>query len=122
MRETSGTNLRGKLRLEKGEFYPIKLEYSKKQMGAKAIISWETKSMREEVIPQKNLISTAGSEEGDGLNALYQSMRQHIAYAKNNDNLYAISFECPGDELVLDIPTPPQSSEITLLGREGLLP
>ena len=95
---------------------------SEKQMAAKAILSWETESMPEEVVPQKNLYTTSDKDEGDGLNALYQSMRQHIAYTKNNGNLYAISFEWPGEELVLHVPNPPGSSQVSLLGRKGLLP
>lgn len=122
MRESSGTDLKGKIQLEKGKLYPIKIEYSEKQMAAKAILSWETESMQEEVVPQKNLYTTMDKEEGDGLQALYQSMRQHIAYTKNNGNLYAISFEWPGQELVLHVPNPPATSQVTLLGRDGLLP
>ncbi len=122
MRENSGTNLKGKIRLEGGKLYPIKIEYSEKQMGAKAIISWETASLPEEVVPQKNLFSTSSEKDGDGLKVVYQSMRQHIAYTKNNGNLYAISFEWPRDKLVLHVPNPPTTSEISLLGREGLLP
>lgn len=122
MRENSGTNLKGKIRLEEGKLYPIKIDYSEKQMGAKAIISWQTASLPEEVVPQKNLFSTSSKKEGDGLNAVYQSMRQHIAYTKNNGNLYAICFEWPGAKLSLHVPNPPQTSEISLLGREGLLP
>lgn len=122
MRETSGTDLKGKMHLEKGKRYPIKIAYSEKQMGAKAVLSWQTDSMPEEVIPQKNLFSAMDKEEGDGLNALYKSMRQHIAYTKNNGNLYAISFEWPGSELVLRVPTPPATSKVSLLGRDGALP
>ena len=91
-------------------------------MAAKAILSWETESMPEEVVPQKNLYTTMDKEEGDGLQALYQSMRQHIAYTKNNGNLYAISFEWPGQELVLHVPKPPATSQVSLLGRDGSLP
>lgn len=121
MRESSGVHLSGEIRLEEGKLYPIKIEYSEKQMGAKAILSWETEAMAEEVVPQKNLYTTADQAEGDGLNAVYQSMRQHIAYTQNEGNLYAISFEWPSDELVLEVPAPSATSEISLLGRDGAL-
>ena len=122
MRENSGANLRGKMKLEKGKRYPIKIEYSEKQMAAKAIISWENKSLPQEFVPQKNLFSTIDQKEGNGLAAVYQSMRQHIAYTKNNGNLYAISFDWPGDKLVLHVPEPSQTSQISLLGLVRTLP
>lgn len=49
-------------------------------------------------------------------------MRQHIAYTHNHGNLYVTSFDWPGQELVLPIDRPQQGTNITLLGRDGVLP
>lgn len=112
----------GKIRLEKGERYPIRVEYQEGKLAASVAVYWESKTLSKEIVPQKNLFSDKSTGNGDGLKGVYRSMRQHIAYTHNHGNLYAISFEWPGDKMELDIPAPPKTSTISLLGREGALP
>jgi alpha-L-fucosidase len=112
----------GRIRLEKGRKYPIRIEYYETVQNASIFLSWKSKSQQEEIIPKKNLFTSAGIEEGDGLNAVYRSMRQYMAYTTNNGNLYAISYEWPRGDLVLPIHEPPADSAITLLGHGEALP
>lgn len=122
MHDVAGAELNGKIKLEKGKRYPIKINYQEEKLAASVAVYWETKSLAKEVIPQKSLFSDEETQQGDGLKGVYKSMRQHIAYTKNHGNVYAICFEWPGDELELHVPAPPKTSQISLLGREGSLP
>jgi alpha-L-fucosidase len=121
MREETGLQKLNRVNLEKGKKYPIKIEYREDFQNARISIYWESISTPKEVIPKANLFSSDEFEQGDGLNAMYKSMRQHIAYTHNNGNLYVISFEWPGDELELPIPQPKEGTKISMLGREGNL-
>ncbi len=122
MHDVAGAKLSGKIKLEKGKKYPIKVKYQEEKLAASIAVYWETKSLPKEIIPQKNLFSAKEIQQGDGLKGAYNSMRQHIAYTKNHGNVYAICYEWPGDLLELHVPEPPKTSKISLLGREGSLP
>jgi alpha-L-fucosidase len=122
MREAKVSSASSKVRMEKGKFYPIKVEYREDVQNASISLSWESKSLGKEVIPQQNLFTKAGLNAGDGLKAVYQSERQYIAYTRNHNNLYAVCFEWPGNKLLLPVPQPPAGSKISLLGREEPLP
>ncbi|KAF0200670.1 MAG: hypothetical protein FD170_3285 [Bacteroidetes bacterium] len=122
MREAKASSATGKVSMEKGKFYSIKVEFREDVQNASISLSWESKSLGKEVIPQKNLFTKAGLTQGDGLNGLYKSERQYIAYTRNHNNLYAVCFEWPGNKLLLPVPQPPAGSKISLLGREESLP
>ena len=122
MREAKASSATGKVSMEKGKFYSIKVEYREDVQNASISLSWESKSLGKEVIPQKNLFTKAGLTQGDGLNGLYKSERQYIAYTRNHNNLYAVCFEWPGNKLLLPVPQPPAGSKISLLGRKEPLP
>jgi alpha-L-fucosidase len=122
MREQSGIQIESKVVLEKDKKYPIRIEYQEKVQNASITLMWESKSTEKCIIPQHNLYTSTVITKGNGLNAEYKSMRQHIAYTQNNGNLYAISFEWPGDKLELPISKPKKGTRISLLGREGYLP
>lgn len=122
MREAKASSATGKVSMEKGKFYSIKVEFREDVQNASISLSWESKSLGKEVIPQKNLFTKAGLAQGDGLNGLYKSERQYIAYTRNHNNLYAVCFEWPGNKLLLPVPQPPAGSKISLLGREESLP
>jgi len=122
MREGEGTTLEGKIRLRKGQKYSIRVEYREDVQNASISLSWQSRSLPREVIPQKNLFSLKENTTGDGLNAVYSSMKQYLAYTHNNGNLYAISFEWPNEVLALPITEPASGTKISLLGRDGNLP
>ena len=47
----------------------------------------------------------------------FQSQGQYMGYTTNNGNLYAITLEWPGEELILpDMPKPKPDTEIRMLG------
>ncbi|MDX9846574.1 MAG: alpha-L-fucosidase [Tenuifilaceae bacterium] len=122
MREVKEESIQNTFRFEFGKKYPLKIEYHEKLQNASISLHWESPSTPKEVVPQKNLFTKADANEGDGLNAIYKSMRQHIAYTLNNGNLYVICFEWPGDFLALNIPQPKKGTKISMLGRYGNIP
>lgn len=119
MRGKNDESLSGKIRLEKGKKYPVRIKYHETIQNASVVLFWESQSLAREVVPQKNLFSDVSTTKGDGLKATYKSMRQHIAYTKNHGNLYAVSFEWPEGRLELPIAEPEPGTRISLLGREG---
>jgi alpha-L-fucosidase len=122
MRESQETSTQGKLQLEKGKKYPIRIEYFETLQNASISVLWESPSTPKEIIPQANLYTSTDLTQGNGLSAIYKSMRQYIAYTKNQGNIYAIAFDWPGDKLELNIPQPKKGTTISILGREGNLP
>ncbi|TVQ07722.1 MAG: hypothetical protein EA361_17785 [Bacteroidetes bacterium] len=122
MREDTQASLQGRIALEKDRFYPVRIEYHETVQNARIHLYWESSSVERQIVPQQNLFSKTSLAFGDGLKGVYRSMRQHIAYTHNHGNLYATSFDWPGEELVLPIERPRQGTIITLLGRDGDLP
>ncbi len=122
MREDTEASLHGRITLEKDRFYPVRIEYYETIQNARIHLYWETAAMERQIVPQKNLFTDTHLDQGNGLKGLYTSMRQHIAYTHNHGNLYVTSFDWPGQELVLPIDRPQQGTNITLLGRDGVLP
>ncbi len=121
MRSDADIEKQNQIKLEKGKKYPIKIEYREDYQNAAITLYWESKSTPREIIPQTNLFTGKQLEHGDGLFAVYKSMRQHIAYTHNNGNLYVICFDWPDEELELPIPQPKADTKISMLGREGNL-
>ena len=122
MREDAEASLQGRIRLEKDRFYPIRIEYYETVQNARIHLYWESPQLEREVVAGKHLYTQTGLEQGNGLKGIYTSMRQYIAYTHNQGNLYATSFDWPGNELALPIERPRQGTSITLLGRDGELP
>jgi alpha-L-fucosidase len=122
MREDGTISLQGKIRLEKGKKYPIKVEYYETVQNARIQLFWESASLERQIVSQKNMFTNPSLTSGNGLNAHYRSMRQYIGYTHNNGNLYAISFDWPGEKFELPIGRPTRGTRIVLLGHEGNLP
>ena len=112
----------GTVRLEAGAEYPIRVEYRETKLNASVRLLWSSPSQPRQVIPQGRLFTDAELEEGDGLRAVYQSMRQHLAYTQKDGDLFAVTFEWPDTELALPIPEPSPGTPIRLLGLERELP
>jgi len=112
----------GRIRLEKGKRYLIQLAYAEKKQNASVRLLWSSPSQLKEVVPQSQLYSDVSQTAGDGLLAVYSSLQQYLAYTLNHGSLYAITFEWPGAELVLDLGEPFPPTSVTLLGLEGELP
>lgn len=116
------TEVAGGIRLDVGEKYPIRVEYHEKKVNASIRLYWSSLSQAREIVPQARLFTDANLQQGDGLNAVYRSMQRYMAYTTNSGNLYAITFEWPDKELVLEIPEPMAGTRISLLGLERALP
>ncbi|MBS4059637.1 MAG: alpha-L-fucosidase [Bacteroidetes bacterium] len=122
MRDSQKDGDSGKIRLQKGQFYPMRIEYFESLQNASISLSWESASQKKEVIPQKNFFVAESLASQNGLLAEYRSLRQHIAYTTNGGNLYAISFEWPDTFFELPLSAPEKTTKISLLGRDGDLP
>lgn len=122
MREAKSPTTQASLLLKKDVFYPIRIEYYETIQNASLKVEWESKNSKREVLSKKNLYTSDTFQQGNGLNAIYRSKQQTIAFTRNHGNLYAISLDWPGDQLSLEIPAPESGSKIRLLGRDGWLP
>jgi len=122
MREAKDSSIQNTFKFEVGKKYPIKVEYYETIQNANISLFWESKSTPKEVVPKANLYTEANLNVGNGLNAIYKSNRQYIAYTHNHGNLYVICFDWPGDSLEINLPQPEKGTKISLLGRSGNLP
>lgn len=111
-----------KIKLRKGEKYPIKVEYFEDVQNASIELKWLSKSQKEEVIPYSNLFVDKSFGSSNGLNAKYSSLKSYIAYTHKDNNIYAILFEWQDDQCILNIDKPADNAKVSMLGREGYLP
>ena len=107
------------IKFKKNRKYKIKVEYFESRQNAFVNLFWQSKSQSKEIIPATAFTTSEDTIGKQGLTGVYSSMKQHIAYTTNNNNLYAIALEWPNNELVLNIPEPAKETKIQLLGREG---
>jgi len=122
MRSDEDASGDGRMVLQKGKKYPVRVEYQENLQNAAIQLFWESPSEAKEIVPMENLFTSAATDAENGLNAIYTSQRQYVAYTRNQGNLYVISFEWPEEQMMLPIPPPDANTRITLLGREGELP
>lgn len=119
--ETSQTHT-SKIKLKKGQKYPIRVAYFEDVQNASIEFKWSSKSQSEEIIPYTNLYTDNGADAENGLNATYGSMKTYIAYTQKGNNIYAILLEWQDDKCILNIDKPADNAVVTMLGREGNLP
>ena len=112
----------GSITLEAGTKYPIRIEYHEDDLEASARLHWSSPSLPKQVIPQARLFSSQELSVGEGLNAVYRSSWQYLAYTTKNNDLFAITFEWPDSDLALPIPEPAPGTSIRLLGLTRDLP
>ena len=111
----------GKLTLIAGKRYPIRSEFFEKTHQAGLVLQWESKSQKKQVVPESAFFISDKPDAEHGLKAKYQSEGQYLGYTTNNGNLYAITLEWPGKELILPIDIMDKNVVISLLGRKGNL-
>lgn len=116
------TKTKSEVKLKKGVKYPIRVEYYEDKLNASAILSWSSKSQKEEVIPTTAFFTSNKAGSQNGLNAEYGSLKAYIAYTQKGDTIYAIMLEWQDNECVLDIEPKSNKTKVSLLGREGNLP
>ncbi len=108
------------IELKAGQRYRIRVEYFEGKQNASARLFWSSTSLEKQIVRSSRLYTTAEGET-HGLNAVYSSMQQHIAYTQNNDNVYAITMEWPDDELILNIDQPSKRAQVSLIDYDGEL-
>lgn len=119
--ETSQTHT-SKIKLKKGQKYPIRVAYFEDVQNASIEVKWSSKSQSEEIIPYANLYTDNGADAENGLNATYGSMKTYIAYTQKGNDIYAILLEWQDDKCILNINKPADNAVVTMLGREVNLP
>ncbi|MEN8193930.1 MAG: alpha-L-fucosidase [Bacteroidota bacterium] len=115
------TKEEGKIELTADKKYPIKIVYFENKQNAMLRLFWSNKDQEKQIVPQQVLFSSKDKLSGDGLKAVYKSKAEYLCYTKNNGNVYAISLEWPGKELILPINIKEKNIKISLLGKEGNL-
>lgn len=89
--------------LKKGEKYSMIIDYVETDLEASISLNWQSKSQKKQ--PIKTNWETS-----------YKWNTPYVCYTKNNNNLYAISFLIPKDNLILKLKTSPkQNMKITFL-------
>ncbi len=121
MTNEARTKEEGKIELAADTKYPIKIEYFENKQNAMLHLYWSYKDQPKEIVPQARLFTSKDLQVGDGLSAIYNSKAEYLCYTKNHGNVYAITLEWPGKELVLPIETEGTNIKISLMGREGNL-
>jgi len=112
----------GAVRLEAGSLHTLRVEYFESKQNASAQLFWSSPSQPKEIIPRDRLFTTPEPGRDHGLNGLYRSMQQYLAYTQKDGTLYAITFEWPDTELALPIPAPQPGTTIRALGLDRDLP
>lgn len=112
----------GDIFLQKGKKYTIKVDYFETQQNAQAKLFWSATGMEKQIVPQKNLFTEAGLTEGNGLNAVYRSQKQYMAYTTKDGNVYAHILEWPGSTLRIPLDAKPgKNLKVSMLGLDGTL-
>ena len=109
--------LAGDIKLKAGKQYSVKVSYYEDKRNASIQLFWSSNKLEKQIVPFENLF-VSEDESKNGLNATYKSMQQYMAYTTNNNSLYAIIFDWPGKEVVLNIDKPKAGTKITLLGYD----
>lgn len=107
----------GKIHLEAGKAYPITLKYREKKQNAKIKLFWMRDGKPKTIVPASAFYQDK-NKTNPGLVGRYSSLKTYLAYTQNNGNIYAISFEWPGDTLKLEIENPGKQTSITMLGYD----
>ncbi|MFD2567065.1 alpha-L-fucosidase [Pseudotenacibaculum haliotis] len=121
MSAKKGSSTLGKIHLKAGKAYPITVKYNEKKQNASISLFWSSKQVKKSIVPKSAFFQNK-SMTNSGLKAKYTSQKTYICYTKNNENIYAISFEWPEKELVLSIENPGRKASIQLLGVDKKLP
>ncbi|SFS68338.1 Alpha-L-fucosidase [Zhouia amylolytica] len=117
MEAKTGAATQGSIKLKKGNIYPIKIKYKENKQNAHVSLFWSAKGLDKEVVPSDAFYVDI-NKSVSGLKGVYTSKKTYLCYTQNNNNTYAISFEWPDDELILEMPNPGMNATIKLIGLE----
>ena len=105
------------LSLKKDVAYPITLKYREHTLNAGISLSWSSNNSNKQIIPKANFFIDKEKTK-HGLQGVYRSLKTYLCYTQNNNAVYAIALEWPGDEMILNIPHPGEGTKVTLLGLD----
>ncbi len=111
----------GIIDLKAGKTYPVTIKYKEIKQNASISLRWSTKGQPLEVIPDTAFFIDKDRTK-KGIEGTYSSKKTYLCYTENKGNIYAISFEWPEKELVLNIDQPPAATAVKLLGLDRELP
>lgn len=117
MGANTGKSTIGSTTLKKGEAHKIAIKYKEKIQNAEITLFWSSATIKKQPIPASSFFQDANKSIA-GIKGVYSSLRTHIAYTTNHDNIYAISFDWPEDQLVLNIPNPGKNAKVKMLGLD----
>lgn len=115
-----GTSAKAKLQLEKGKAYPITVNYKEEKQNASVHLLWSSKNRKKKTVPASSFFQDRAKNK-NGLKGTYSSMQTYLCYTQSQGKIYAISFEWPDDELVLDLPNPGKNAKVRMLGIDRKL-
>jgi len=87
----------------KGIAYPINIKYNENKQNAQISLFWTSNKIAKEIVLASSFFLDKEKTKL-GILGAYSSMETYLYYTRNNNNVYAISFEWPEDEFVLKIP------------------
>jgi alpha-L-fucosidase len=117
----TGKTTNGKIAMNANKAYSIRINYREKIQNAHIQLFWSANNAEKQIIGDKYFFQDRNLSL-KGLKASYRAMKTYLCYTQNKNNLYAISFEWPDNQVVLEIPKPSDKSMITLLGTDKKLP
>lgn len=121
MGANTGTSDKGEIRLKANELTSIKINYREKKQNAKIKLYWQQAKDEKKIVPASAFFVDKKKEK-NGLKGMYTSQKTYLSYTKNNNSLYAISFEWPDENLELEVEKPSDDAKISLLGLDRKLP
>ncbi len=121
MQSNTGLSAKGKINLKKGKMYSFELKYKEQKQNAHIHLYWKTKKSSKSIIPKEVFYQDIKGNT-NGLNATYSSLKTYLCFTKNHKNIYAISFNWPEKELILELPNLKKTPKVRLLGLDRDLP
>ncbi|QZT37831.1 alpha-L-fucosidase [Halosquirtibacter xylanolyticus] len=120
MTNNEATNKFNRIFLNEGTRYKIKIDYFEKKRNASVSLKWKdvTEVSSELIVVPNDVLFVDETTNQHGLRAKYQSMEDYMVYTVNNNSLYAILLEWPGDVVRIPIDKPLRNTKITLLGED----
>lgn len=117
MGANTSSSTQGNMKLKAGQIYPIQIKYREKKQNASIALFWSAKHSEKELIPSSAFFLD-NEKTTQGIKGTYSSLKTHLCYTQKENKIYAISFEWPEDQLVLNIPNPGQNAAVTMLGLD----
>lgn len=117
MVEKKGASAKAKIKLKKGKAYPINIKYKEDKQNASVHLMWSSKNKKRTAVPASSFFQDK-TKNKKGLKGTYSSMQTYLCYTQNHGNIYAISFEWPNSELMLELPNPGEKSKVHMLGLD----